>query len=160
MGETLSQGKLWEIKKAQFIFDKNVTVAVKILKISNIHKQLDKIYNEIITLKNTDHPNILKLIDVFFDLEFDENGHIVAINQIYLVLEYFPSQNLLEYLTKKQKMREEKVMLIVSQILEAVKYLHLLDICHRNLQLENILIDSQTMSVKIFDFGFSRKFSN
>ena len=41
------------------------------------------------------------------------------------------------------------------QIAEAMEYLHSLNICHRDIKLDNILIENRTNNIKIIDFGFS-----
>ena len=133
-------------------------MAVKVLKVKDIKKQFKHLYNEILTLRNTDHPNIIKLIEIFHESKFDENGKFKKLNKIYLVMEYFHGQNLFEYLMKKSTLREDKVAMIVSQILRALKYLHKNKICHRDLKMENIMIDPLSKFVKIIDFEFSRKF--
>ncbi|CAI2385883.1 unnamed protein product [Moneuplotes crassus] len=157
-GEAIEVGSNQDIRKATFNFDKSTNVVIKTIKITDIMNQFDNICNEISTIKICDHPNITKLVDIFYDSHIDKNGNILEISKVYLIMEYFPGVDLTEYLGKKRKIKEDKTAIIITQILEAIKYLHSLDICYRDLKLDNILIDPLTMKVKIMNFEFSRKY--
>jgi len=56
--------------------------------------------------------------------------------------------------TAKRILPEDLTRYFFRQICEALKFLHDSSICHRDLKLENILIDERS-NVKIIDFGFS-----
>jgi 5'-AMP-activated protein kinase catalytic alpha subunit len=73
-----------------------------------------------------------------------------------LTLEYVSGGSLRDYLRKKsnRKMTELEAKLYFGQIIDAVRYLHNKNIYHRDLKLENILIDYKK-DIKIIDFGFS-----
>lgn len=46
----------------------------------------------------------------------------------------------------------------MTQILDAISYMHKIGICHRDIKPENILYDDKECQIKIIDFGVSRDF--
>ena len=73
-------------------------------------------------------------------------------------MEYVQGKSLYSFLRKKGgvmlKIEEQLAKNIFKQVAEAVAYLHEEKIVHRDLKLENVLIDEQNR-IKIIDFGFS-----
>jgi MAP/microtubule affinity-regulating kinase len=71
-------------------------------------------------------------------------------------MEYVGKQSLHSYLKSKpnRSLEEDEAKHIFQQILEALAYLHEKHIIHRDLKLENILLD-ENFNVKIIDYGFS-----
>ena len=125
--------------------------------------------NEINILRILNHPNIVKLEEI----KMDENNY-------YMVMEYINGGELSDYLNKyKEKYHakafpEEIVQYLMKQIIDALIYIHDLNIIHRDLKLENIMVnfdsekDKEELNmmkakIKIIDFGFaimlSSKFS-
>lgn len=70
-----------------------------------------------------------------------------------LLMEYIEGRNLNEYLAENpsDKSREK----IISELLEAVSYIHKKRIVHNDLKPENILISRTSDSLKLIDFGLS-----
>src|SRR6201999_741840 len=64
---------------------------------------------------------------------------------------------LYHYLLQHGKLPVEKVQRIFSQLVGAVSYVHLQSCVHRDLKLENILLDRHE-NVKLVDFGFTREY--
>ena len=118
--------------------------------------------NEINILKMLNHPNIVK----FIDLKRTNNHY-------YIMMEYCNGGELhkvLEkYIEKNGKpFPEEIVQHLMRQIIDAFKYIHSKDIMHRDIKLENILLNYDTdedkqnqnlmkANIKIIDFGFAAK---
>jgi serine/threonine protein kinase len=117
--------------------------------------------NEINILKEIDHPNIIKLVEVKETTQF-----------YYLVMELCNGGGLSECLDEYQKKHkkpfpEETVQYLMRQIVDGINYLHKRNILHRDIKLDNILVNfdldedkkSRNMlkaKVKIIDFGFAR----
>ena len=71
-----------------------------------------------------------------------------------LVTEFFEAMDLESFLSLENE--EATVELILSQIFDSIEYLHLNKISHGDLNLSNILIDSETFKIKIIDFGLAK----
>jgi serine/threonine protein kinase len=70
-------------------------------------------------------------------------------------MEYCHGINLKEYLKRNKELTEETVRRIFRGIVAAVEYCHGQKVAHRDIKLENIIIDEEKMEVKVIDFGFS-----
>lgn len=92
------------------------------------------------------HPHIARLYEV-----------IVTESLVWLVLEYCPGDELYNYLLKHGRIEVDKVQKIFTQLVGAVSYVHNLSCVHRDLKLENILLDKNE-NVKLCDFGFTREY--
>ncbi|CAE7945632.1 CPK3, partial [Symbiodinium necroappetens] len=84
---------------------------------------------EIRIMKSLDHPNILKLIDVFEDHRF-----------IYLVMELCSGGELLDRIITLGHLTEALASSLMAQILRAICYVHAQGVAHRDLKLDNFLI--------------------
>ena len=89
--------------------------------------------------------------------------HIVPVYSILEVgpfvccfMDFCPHGDLLERIQNVGALPETKAQLYFSQICSAISYLHSLEISHRDIKCENILIKARNC-VKLTDFGFSRK---
>ena len=106
---------------------------------------------EINLLRATDHPNIIKLYDIYEDTDY-----------IYLIMEECNGGEFFDRLAKRAKEKkmytEKECAKIFKQILEAVNYLHAHGVCHRDLKPENILFSnlSDDSCLKLIDFGLSK----
>jgi serine/threonine protein kinase len=91
------------------------------------------------------HEYIVKLIEAF-ETE----------NHVYLVMENVSGGSLHCYLKEmiNKQLDEEEARRIFQQVLVALKYCHSKCIAHRDIKLENILIDDEK-NIKLIDFGFS-----
>jgi MAP/microtubule affinity-regulating kinase len=71
-------------------------------------------------------------------------------------MEYISCGDLLSFVKKRSKLSEPMAKFIFKQIIEALDYIHSKGIVHRDIKLDNILIDLQN-NIKICDFGVSRQ---
>ena len=128
-------------------------VAIKIMAKKNMDKSdLELAKVEIDILKIGQHPNIIKLYDVF------ENE-----NYIYIIMEYCSGGDLLSYFEHyNYELPETKVCEIIHKLLMAIYYLHSYGIVHRDLKPENILMTDLTKSsdIRLLDFGLSKIVGN
>ena len=106
------------------------------------HTQL-AIEREIVVMKLIDHPNIMRLYDVW-----------ETSTELYLILEYVQGGELFDYLCQKGKLPIPEALNYFQQIISAIDYCHRFNIAHRDLKPENILLDKE-LNVKIADFGMA-----
>jgi len=71
-------------------------------------------------------------------------------------MEFICGGDLLNFVRKRTKLNEPTAKFIFRQIIEGLQYIHSQNVVHRDIKLDNILIDL-TNTVKICDFGVSRK---
>ena len=150
--QKLGKGK-FGLVKAGINKETKKPVAIKIMAKKNMDKsdmELAKV--EIDILKISQHPNIIKLYDVF------ENE-----NYIYIIMENCSGGDLLSYFEYHEyELPEPKVCEIIHKLSMAVYYLHSYGIVHRDLKPENILMTdlSATADIRLLDFGLSKIIGN
>ncbi|RVD88237.1 uncharacterized protein DFL_002429 [Arthrobotrys flagrans] len=92
------------------------------------------------------HPHIVRLYEV-----------VVTESLVWMVLEYCPGAELYDYLIKNGRLSTETAQKIFAQLVGAVAYVHQKNCVHRDLKLENIMLDRHE-NVKLCDFGFTREY--
>ena len=114
---------------------------------------LSKFKNEINILSKVDHPNIIRLYEIFEDERY-----------ISLIMEFCQGGELFQKINdlaeKDQSFSEKEAVKIFKQLMSAVSYCHSQGICHRDLKPENILFLTKDPNspIKIIDFGLSKIF--
>ncbi|XP_026474809.1 uncharacterized protein LOC113378489 isoform X2 [Ctenocephalides felis] len=124
-------------------------VAIKTIKKCKIESSADliRIRREVQIMSSVRHPNIIHIYEVFENRE-----------KMVLVMEYAAGGELYDYLSSRKVLAEEEARRIFRQIATAIYYCHKHKICHRDLKLENILLD-ENGNAKIADFGLSNVFA-
>lgn len=98
---------------------------------------------EIVVMKLVDHPNIMRLYDVW-----ETSG------ELYLILEYVEGGELFDYIIERGRLSETEALDYFQQLIGAMDYCHRLNIAHRDLKPENILLDKDKV-LKVADFGMA-----
>lgn len=109
---------------------------------------MSKVEREIEVLKALKHPNIVRLYDV---IETDK--------YIGIILEYASGGELFDHILAHRHLRERDAAKLFSQLISGVWYIHQKKIVHRDLKLENLLLDRHR-NVIITDFGFANRFEH
>ena len=127
------------------------------LYVAKVEKEYDKfIDTEIEILNKLKQYNNQSIINIIYSGE----GDIIRNNREtkkrkYCILEYAPNGNIFDYIyCKRRGLGEQYTKIIFKKIIEAVKFCHEHNICHRDIKLENILLDKD-FNPKICDFGFA-----
>ena len=114
------------------------------------NSQTTNFHREFEVLRNLDHPNILRAFESFEDKSY-----------FHLVTEYISGGQLIDYIISNRFFSEEMAANIMKQILSGINYCHSLNIIHRDLQPENLLLlSSSPLTLKIIGFGNSSLFSS
>lgn len=92
------------------------------------------------------HPNVAQLYEV-----------IATESSIWLITELCSGGELFDYLAEKGRLTEDEARAVFGQLCLAVSYIHEKGVVHRDLKLENVLLDERCR-VKLGDFGFTREY--
>eukprot|EP00796_Vickermania_ingenoplastis_P011245 gene11245-7813_t len=106
-------------------------------------KGLKDVSGEVETMSLLNHPNIVRLEETFKDD-----------TSLWIVMEYLPGGELQQVL-KERCLSEDTTRVVVTQLLEALEYIHDRGIVHRDLKPSNCLLSEEDLVVKISDFGFA-----
>ena len=149
LGQTLGEGEFGKVKLG-WKKDGSSQVAIKLIRrdtVQNHPGRLPKIYREISILRDLAHPNIVRLHEF---LETDRH--------IGIILEYASGGELFDYILNHRYLKDPAARRLFAQLVSGVGYLHKKGIVHRDLKLENLLLD-QNRNIIITDFGFANTFN-
>jgi calcium-dependent protein kinase len=147
--QELGSGGFSKVFRVQNLITSEI-FACKELPISKI-KDKEKFKNEVNIMSKCDHPNIIKLVEIYEDRRYVE-----------LVMEECCGGTLFDRLLKKMEdddeaFSEKEAAIIFKQIISAIFYCHNQGIAHRDLKMENVLFlyKSEDSPIKVIDFGLS-----
>jgi serine/threonine protein kinase len=151
VGKCLGKGAFGKVNLAQHKLTGHF-VAVKSVKKTDLEDQSgssscrEKVTNEISILQKINHRNIVRLFDSY------ETEH-----RIVFVMDLCSGGDLLSYIRRRKRLSEECARYIFRQACKAVRHCHRNLIVHRDLKLENMLLDEEGQ-LKICDFGVSNSY--
>ena len=104
-----------------------------------------KLMSEIKIHRSLHHTNIVRFENFFEDDNF-----------VYIMLELCTNQSLNDLVRRRKRLIELEVQCYLSQVLNALKYMHSHRVIHRDIKLGNIFL-SDKMEIKMGDFGLAAK---
>jgi serine/threonine protein kinase len=104
-----------------------------------------RVQQEVDILRKVKHPFISQMFEVY-----ESNS------KTCLVMEYSPKGELFDRIVSKNRLEEPEACFYFYQLVEALSYLHSMNIAHRDLKPENILLSTGSQ-VKLIDFGLSAR---
>ncbi|XP_022965095.1 serine/threonine-protein kinase SAPK2-like [Cucurbita maxima] len=131
---------------ARLVRDKKTNELVAVKYIERGKKIDEKVQREIINHRSLQHPNIIRFKEVF-----------LTPTHLAIVMEYAAGGELFGRICSAGRFSEDEARFFFQQLISGVSYCHSMQICHRDLKLENTLLDgSPTPQLKICDFGYSK----
>ncbi|KAG8629920.1 hypothetical protein KVT40_001539 [Elsinoe batatas] len=149
LGQTIGEGEFGKVKLG-WKKDGGVQVAIKLIRRESLGhnpNRLPKIYREIAILRGLQHPNIVRLHEM-----------VETERHIGIILEYASGGELFDYILNHRYLKDHAARRLFAQLISGVGYLHKRGIVHRDLKLENLLLD-RNKNIIITDFGFANTFN-
>ncbi|KAK8461134.1 hypothetical protein SEVIR_2G451500v4 [Setaria viridis] len=144
LGRAIGEGTFAKVRIAKNM-ETEEHVAIKIIDKAKVkkHKLFEQIRREICTMKLIQHPNVVRLYEVMGSRA-----------KIYIVLEFVMGGELHDIVATSGRLKEDEACRYFQQLINAVDYCHSRGVYHRDLKLENLLLDIAG-NLKISDFGLS-----
>ncbi|KAL7231855.1 hypothetical protein ACSBR2_009976 [Camellia fascicularis] len=131
---------------ARLMRDKQTKDLVAVKYIKRGDKIDENVQREIINHRSLRHPNIVRFKEV-----------ILTQTHLAIVMEYAAGGELFERICNAGRFSEDEARFFFQQLISGVSYCHTMQVCHRDLKLENTLLDgSPAPRLKICDFGYSK----
>ena len=109
-------------------------------------KITEHVRREIVNHRNLNHPNVVKFRQC-----------LLTPTHLAVAMEAVGGGELFSYVQQQGKFNESQARYFFQHLISGVEYLHNMRISHRDLKLENTLVDlNETPTLKICDFGFSK----
>eukprot|EP00795_Rhopilema_esculentum_P011387 gene11387-21585_t len=144
--ETIGKGAYAKVKRG-YSEKLKKDVAIKIVNRKKAPSDIKRKFlpREVMITYHARHENIVQCFEI-----------IKAQDRVYMVLEKIENGDLLRLVVKHNFVEERRAKRITKGIVSALKYLHQNNMVHRDLKLENVLLD-RNFNAKLSDFGFARK---
>lgn len=145
IGRQIGQGAFGKVNLGVHILSGR-PVAIKSFKLNDkeISSVKRRLHLETQLMKTLNHQNVLKMYE-----SFETNKYLM------IVSEFIPGGDLLNFVRKRTKLNEPTAKYLFKQLLEGLKYIHSQGIIHRDVKLDNILLDANSI-IKLCDFGVSK----
>lgn len=140
LGELLGQGGFARVKSG-INWETGERVAAKIMPAHIAQDPQHK--KEIVAMGSLNHPNIVKLLDIVYNPASES-----APGRIFLILELATGGELFSKVVDAGYLSERRARFYFRQLLQGIAYCHSHSLCHRDLKLENMLLDASGQTLK------------
>ncbi|KAK4255384.1 hypothetical protein QN277_008391 [Acacia crassicarpa] len=140
----LGSGAFAKVYEAHNLLTKK-RVAVKVVSKRGMTEQFQ---TEISTMRRLKHPHIVELYEV-----------LATETKFFLIMELVIGGELHHKFVNDGPFSDDQLRRWFRQLISAIQHCHSHGVCHRDLKLDNILLD-QNLSIKVSDFGLSATRSN
>ncbi|KAM0012704.1 putative protein kinase CAMK-OST1L family [Helianthus debilis subsp. tardiflorus] len=131
---------------AKLVKDKSSGELFAVKYIDRGQKIDEHVEREILNHRSLKHPNIIRFKEV-----------LLTETHLAIVMEYANGGELFDRICTAGRFSEDEARFYFRQLISGVSYCHSMQICHRDLKLENTLLhESSTTRLKICDFGYSK----
>jgi len=123
-------------------------VAIKILDkliLNKTPEDYQLVKNELSILQIVKHKNIIRLYEILETTRY-----------IFIIMEYC-EDDIMNYILSRKCLSEKESLKYFQQLINALYYLHSQNIAHRDIKIDNLLLDSNN-DLKLIDFGLSTKY--
>jgi tRNA A-37 threonylcarbamoyl transferase component Bud32 len=145
----IGSGGFGSVFKAEDTNTPGRIVAVKELHKKHTRNQQIKqrFFQEAVAMARLDHPNLPRLYTFG-----EDNG------SYYLVMEFISGKLLSDEIHDGGRMRPERAVSVLTQVVDAISYAHRNGIIHRDLKPDNVILvgDGGSLKIKVLDFGIAR----
>ncbi|XP_064608927.1 serine/threonine-protein kinase DCLK1-like [Liolophura sinensis] len=146
VGKIIGEGNFAIVKECVDRLTKQ-PYALKIIDKTKCKGKEQMIENEVSILRRVKHPNIILLVE-----ELD------GVDELYLVMEFVRGGDLFDAIASATKYTERDASGMIYNLASALRYLHSLNIVHRDVKPENLLVCEHidgSKSLKLGDFGLA-----
>lgn len=163
LGQMLGKGSFGHVRIARKRGESLFKYAMKYMKVDNARtkKHLDYLLRQESVLKDLNHNNVLKVYEINSEGTYRKLRHsgTECTSVAYIVLQLAPNGDLFDFVVGTGGLTEDMARWYFAKILGAVHYLHSHGIAHRDIKLENVLLD-ENYNPLICDFGLSKKLAD
>ena len=150
IGEEIGSGAFGKVVLGKHILT-GEKVAIKILDkmiLNETPEDYELVRQEISILKLVKHKFIVQLYEI-----------MQTAQHIFIIMEYCEGKEILDYILTKNKLSELESLKYFQQLINCLFYLHSQNITHRDIKIDNMLLDKNN-DLKLIDFGLSTKYTD
>ena len=150
LGEEIGSGAFGKVLLGKHILTEE-KVAIKVLDkmiLNQTPEDYELVKKEISILKLVKHKYIVQLYEI-----------LQTAQHIFIIMEYCEGKEILDYILTKNRLTEKESLKYFQQLINCLFYLHSQNIAHRDIKIDNMLLDSNN-DLKLIDFGLSTKYTD